>query len=62
MAERKRTLNLNVRVTEAERVMLVEVAERVGLSASDVLRQFIRLRHAELFGKPARPKPKRTKR
>lgn len=60
MADRKRLLN--VRVSERELAMLHEVAEHMGLTASDVLRQYIRRAHAEAFG-PAKPsQPKRRKR
>lgn len=56
MVERHRVLN--VRMTETEMVMVKEIAEAVGLSQSDAVRQLIRKAHAELETK-ARPKPKR---
>ena len=46
---------VNVRVSDGEMQMLVDLAEAEGLSKSDVLRLFIRRAHAERFG-GARPK------
>jgi hypothetical protein len=45
-----------VRVDEDEAEMLKALADHQGLSASDVVRQFIRRAHAEAFP------PRRTKR
>ena len=56
MVERRRTLNLNVRVDEDEAQMLKALAEQKGLSASDIVRQFIREAYAHAFP------PKKTKR
>jgi uncharacterized protein (DUF1778 family) len=47
MVERQRTLNLNVRITEEEAEMLRALAKRRGLSASDIVRQYIRSAHAK---------------
>lgn len=40
--------------------MLRAIASEAGLSASDVIRQFIRARYRELFG-DKRPRPPKTK-
>ena len=50
-----RTKMLNVRVTEDEGRMLKALAEHQGLSASDILRQYIRRAFAEAFP-PKKPK------
>jgi hypothetical protein len=55
MVERRRTLNLNVRIDEAEAKMLKALADLRGLSASDVVRQFIREAYAEAFP-PRKPR------
>jgi uncharacterized protein (DUF1778 family) len=55
MVDRSRTLNLNVRVNADEGDMLRALAEREGLSASDIVRQYIRRAYAEAFP-PKRPK------
>jgi uncharacterized protein (DUF1778 family) len=49
MVERQRTLNLNVRVTDDETRMLKALAEHQGMSASDVIRQYIRRAFIEAF-------------
>lgn len=56
MVERERMLN--VRVADAEIEMIKELAEHMGLSQSDVVRQLIRQAHAQAFG-PPKAKPKR---
>lgn len=49
-------------VTPTEKRQLGELSERFGLTESDVLRQYIRKAHEELFGEqPAAPKPKRKR-
>lgn len=50
----------NMVLLPAERAMLQSIADSVGLSESDVVRQFIRARYVELFGekRPGKPKPK----
>jgi hypothetical protein len=55
MVDRRRTLNLNIRIAEDEAEMLKALAERQGLSASDVVRQFIRRAYAEAVP-PKKPK------
>ncbi len=59
MEERRRNRNLNVRLTDQEHEMLTDLAEHVGLSASDVIRQYIRKEYAAVFGKPAQPRRSR---
>lgn len=54
MAERDVALSIKVSVEERE--MLRALADRDGLSASDVVRVFIRRAHAEAFG----TKPKKA--
>jgi antitoxin component of RelBE/YafQ-DinJ toxin-antitoxin module len=58
MADRE--YRLTVRMSEAEGQMLKEIAEQAGLTASDIVRVFVRQRHAELFAdrKPAKQKKK----
>jgi hypothetical protein len=46
MATLNRNRTLHVKVTDDERRMLEELAARRGLTASDVLRQYIRHEHA----------------
>jgi metal-responsive CopG/Arc/MetJ family transcriptional regulator len=46
--ERKRDVNLHVKLTPDERRMLDELSERSGLSRSDVIRQAIRGAYAEM--------------
>ena len=52
----ERTKMVNVRVTDDEDRMLKALAEHQGMTASDVLRQYIRRAFAEAFP------PKKTKR
>lgn len=47
---RTRNRPFNIRMTDDELAMLKAIAEHEGLSASDVVRQFIRARHRKLFG------------
>jgi hypothetical protein len=54
-----RTKLLNVRMTESEIAMVKEIAEAVGLSQSDAIRQLVRKAHAELGTKTRSKKPKR---
>lgn len=44
-----RTGMLTIRISEGERDMLRELAEHQGVTASDVLRMFIRREHASTF-------------
>jgi hypothetical protein len=55
MVDRARTRNLNIRVTDNESEMLRALAEREGVSASDIVRLYIRRAYAEAFP-PKRPK------
>lgn len=57
MVDRERVLN--VRMTDAEMRMVKELAERVGLSQSDAVRQLVRQAHAKLASDQP---PKRRKR
>jgi len=59
MATLNRNRTLHVKVTDDEHRMLEELAARRGLTASDLIRQYIRAEHAELG--EATP-PKRRKR
>ena len=56
MPERERVLN--VRLTEAEMLMVKELAEAFGFSQSDAVRQLVRQAHAKLKAQ-GKPKPKR---
>ncbi|HEX9621805.1 MAG TPA: ribbon-helix-helix protein, CopG family [Polyangiaceae bacterium] len=50
---------LNVRMADSELRMIRELAESLGLSQSDAIRQLVRRAHAETFGPPKpRRKPK----
>jgi antitoxin component of RelBE/YafQ-DinJ toxin-antitoxin module len=55
MVERQRTRMLNVRIDDNEAEMLRALAEREGLSASDIVRQYIRRAYAATFP-PKKPK------
>jgi len=50
MAPLKRDKRINVVATEIEVEQLQQLADHEGMSMSDLLRQFIRRRHAEVFG------------
>lgn len=54
MVERLRNVPLTVRLSEEEDRMLKALATHQGLSASDVIRQFIRRAFAEAFPKKGR--------
>ena len=60
MVDRKRRLSLLI--SDDEHRLLQEVAEERGLTASDVVRQFIRAEHARLFGEAKRQEKRRRKR
>ncbi len=55
-----RDLMLNVRVSEAERRMIAELSDELGISQSGLVRQWIRREHEGRFGPPP-PKKKRKK-
>ena len=57
-----RTSLLTVRVTAEEMEMAKELAELDGISASDLVRQFIRRAYAERVGQTKPRPPKRPKR
>lgn len=59
MAPTERTELLTVRMAPEEMAMLKRLAEGDGISASDLIRQFIRRSHAERFAEPAPKKRKR---
>jgi hypothetical protein len=54
-----RGLVLRVRMNSAERKMVQRLADVAGLTASDIVRQFVRREYAATFG--AEPKPRRQK-
>jgi hypothetical protein len=58
MVERTRARLLQVRVTDAELAMVVALAEKTGLSQSDIVRQLVRKEHTRVFGED-QPKRKR---
>ncbi|HMI85110.1 MAG TPA: hypothetical protein VK550_13505 [Polyangiaceae bacterium] len=58
MAPDKRTVLFNVRMSPEEDAMLKQLADDDGLTAADVIRQYIRRTYAEKHGSK---KPKRTK-
>ena len=59
MVHGERTQRIGLRMTPEEAAVVSAVAEETGLSASDVVRQAIRVAYADRFGKPkAKPKPK----
>lgn len=60
MAHGDRTERLNLRLSPDEFEVISELAEQTGLSASDVVRQALRMAYPEKFKAPA--KPKRRKR
>lgn len=60
MKNELRKARFNMMVTPTEKQQLGELSVRFGLTESDVLRQYIRKTHAELFGQsPAAPSLKR---
>ncbi|HST56288.1 MAG TPA: hypothetical protein VLJ42_10425 [Solirubrobacteraceae bacterium] len=60
MAAKRFDDRLHVLVTSDERRMLEALAERQGLTTSDVVRQLVRREHAALFGEPpAKPAARR---
>jgi hypothetical protein len=59
MVQGKRTDRIGLRLTPEEARVVAEVSDETGLSASDVVRQAIRLAHAERFKPPAKAKRKR---
>ncbi len=59
MVDREKVLN--VRVTEGEMRMVKELAEHVGLSQSDAVRQLIRKAHADAGLANEKPKAKPRK-
>jgi len=62
MKSELRSARFNMMVTPAEKEMLHALSVRFGLTESDVLRQYIRKAHEELFGEqPTAPKLKRAK-
>ena len=56
----KYTNRFNMVMLPEERAMLQAIANEADLKESDIVRQFIRARYAELFGKkrPGKPSPK----
>ncbi len=59
MPPAKRDVQLKIMVSGDERRMLDELAERSGLTASDVIRQFIRREHAATSPRTTTRKPKK---
>ena len=57
MAPTRRTHNFNIRLDDTEHHMLVALADGEGLTASDLVRQFVRKSYAAKFGEVP---PKRT--
>jgi hypothetical protein len=55
MTQHPRNAIFQMRIAAAERDMLQDLADRDGISASDVVRIFIRREHAKAFGdRPAK--------
>jgi uncharacterized protein (DUF1778 family) len=52
MVHGDRTERIALRLTPDEYAVVAELAEETGLSISDVVRQAIRLAHADRFKKP----------
>jgi hypothetical protein len=50
---------VTLRMSERERLMLWELAEHNGVSASDIIRMAVRRAHADLFGPMRKDWPKR---
>ncbi len=59
MVAEKRTEVVTLRMAPAEVAMLEELADADGVYQSDVIRVLVRRAHAERFGQPKRPKPKK---
>jgi hypothetical protein len=62
MAPEPKTGAFYMRMGETEDRMLQELADEIGLSRADVIRQLVRREHAQVFGKEPRAKPKPKKR
>ena len=52
---------LNVRVSEAERRMIAELSDELGISQAGLVRQWIRREHEARFGTPPPPKKRRKR-
>jgi hypothetical protein len=55
----ERANQFKIMMSDEELSQLRRIAEHEGLTASDIVRQFVRRRHLELFGAPEPKKPKR---
>lgn len=62
MATKRFDKRLHILVTASEQEMLSMLAEREGLSPSDMVRQLVRRAHARAFGESAVVRQKVTKR
>lgn len=60
MVTRTRTELFTIRMTADELAMVQRLAEADGISASDLVRQFVRRSFAERFG-AEKPRPKRKR-
>ncbi len=58
---RRRARPFNIRMTDDEHAMLMAYAEHVGLSASDVVRQYVRKVYAKTFGDKRPSKARRAR-
>lgn len=59
MVHGERSERIGLRLTPEERDVVAQVAAETGLSESDVVRQAIRIAHAERFKAPVKKKRKR---
>jgi DNA-binding MarR family transcriptional regulator len=55
----QRQNQFKIMLSDEELRMVKELAEQIGVSGSDVVRQLIRREHAATIGESSRPKPKR---
>lgn len=58
MVHGERTQRIGLRLTPDEARVVAELAEETGLSASDVVRQALRLAYADRFKAPAKKRKK----
>jgi hypothetical protein len=58
MVHGERTQRIGLRLTPEEAAVVAEVAEETGLSASDIVRQALRIAYADRFKAPAKTRKK----
>ena len=59
MSPETKGVRFNLRISDKEQDMMNELADAMGVSASDVVRLLVRKEHAERFGSPKVTKTKK---